>query len=1231
MKIRADIKQQDAPQTWPPEVKSEAQHAIVPESTMNFLRYLLTGYNDPGHASQRVQRLLRSFAHDMVYAVTGGQTKPPKHIVLAFTVKSLTGNVELINVLNRLGHSISYSQMEEIDTALCLQKLSLADRDVALPANIHPGIFTTLAWDNIDRLEETTSGGGTSHRVNGIAVQAQPTNPVPARTMPAVVKAKQRSIDALPPMLPAYNAGQRVGPSQTNSADVDTEAQTRLARQKNLVWVMARSSQQEDQSISSWTGFNIKTRDDVTVIQYNVGYLPTINAPATQMSTVNEVLNQSLSIMQWLNQTKIVCVFDQALYAKAVEITWKHPDKFQNTIITRLGVFHTICTLLCIIGKRFQDAGLRDLCIESGVIAEGSIAGVMEGRRYNRAVRLHKLVYEAFTRMAWKGFRSWLEATHADDVVHMDETVRIIDNLCEDVSQASLKQVLDNSSCTCIMELFGVYIEFLRGGNGNLSTFWLSYMDMVEILLGLIRASREGDWMLHLASVRAMIPWCFAYDRLNYARYLPYYYAQMSQLPTTHPDVQAEFMQGGFSVQLGSNNPFGRIPVDQTIEETVNKDTKTPGGTKGFSLKPGAVSRHYLTAEYRAVYLRTLRDMIGQGSSKLSHPDLQGPRLRKDEADVKSLIDLMENNWLNPLSPDESDLVSLSTGTVAPPAVVKDLLRALEVGEEAYQTFKQTRLDDDPPSVKFHDKMTKQRLKTFSTIGTKTARTKGQNVVLKADRNLFSQMILVAESRSVNMKDVLAHPLGPLPWALANADGSLRKTNKAALARELEKNVSPAEAIPTPSTCIIDGMGLVQRMNGNNKTFAQLAESVLAMVLYVGGQSGRVDVVFDVYRQPSIKDSERLNRYASTTVQYTCLARGHNIQQWRKFLSSSFNKTSLIKFLVGEWKGQRYRDMLQGKALYVTCEETCFKMTADEWVEVAELQSTQEEADTRLLLHALHAARTGSKAVIVTAEYTDVMLLCLAFQKDIPCPIYQKCGTQNRTRFVDISKLALSLGDSVCDSLIGLHAFTGCDTVSAFASRGKLNALKLMQSYITYQETFSQVGQSWDVQPQLFEKVQQFTCRMYVAASSTTEVNDLRYQLFCAKRGEIESNLLPPCRDCLFMHLLRANYQAAIWKCCLHARPTVPDPTKCGWIDDDGKLAIHWMRSPPAPDAVLELLACKCVRSCKLPKCTCIANGLACTNMCKLQSCSNQKQHEDEDDSVELGDSDDDIDEQVDV
>ena len=88
--------------------------------------------------------------------------------------------------------------------------------------------------------------------------------------------------------------------------------------------------------------------------------------------------------------------------------------------------------------------------------------------------------------------------------------------------------------------------------------------------------------MLHLASIRALIPWYYAYNRINYTSYLPYYYANMSQLSTTHPDVYEKFMHGCLSVQLGDSNPFGRIPVDQTIEETVNNDTQTPGELRGL-------------------------------------------------------------------------------------------------------------------------------------------------------------------------------------------------------------------------------------------------------------------------------------------------------------------------------------------------------------------------------------------------------------------------------------------------------------------------------------------------------------------------------------------------------------------------------------------------------------------------------------------------------------------------
>ena len=192
---------------------------------------------------------------------------------------------------------------------------------------------------------------------------------------------------------------------------------------------------------------------------------------------------------------------------------------------------------------------------------------------------------------------------------------------------------------------------------------------------------------------------------------------------------------------------------------------------------------------------------------------------------------------------------------------------------------------------------------------------------------------------------------------------------------------------------------------------------------------------------------------------------------------------------------------------------------------------------------------------------------------------------------------------------IGLNAFTGCDTVSAFASRRKLSALKPMEIDIADLDTFSQVGQSWDVQPQLSEKVKQFTCRMYVAASSTTEVNDLRCQLLYPKRREIESGcyhlaeIVSSCTS--FEPTTRQQAGRAVYMLVPHC-PTLPS------VDDymmmANSIAIHWMRSPSAPDAVLELLVYKCVRSCKLTKCTFIANRLAFTDMCcKLQSCSNQK------------------------
>ena len=101
-------------------------------------------------------------------------------------------------------------------------------------------------------------------------------------------------------------------------------------------------------------------------------------------------------------------MFDQALYAKAADIKWKHSVKSSRVLIVlRMGEFYAIVTFLGILGKRFQDTGLRDICIESGVVTEGSVAAVLEGRKYNRAVRFHKHMYEALMRKAESVFKMW--------------------------------------------------------------------------------------------------------------------------------------------------------------------------------------------------------------------------------------------------------------------------------------------------------------------------------------------------------------------------------------------------------------------------------------------------------------------------------------------------------------------------------------------------------------------------------------------------------------------------------------------------------------------------------------------------------------------------------------------------------------------------------------------------------------------------------------------------------
>ena len=81
------------------------------------------------------------------------------------------------------------------------------------------------------------------------------------------------------------------------------------------------------------------------------------------------------------------------------------------------------------------------------------------------------------------------------------------------------------------------------------------------------------------------------------------------------------------------------------------------------------------------------------------------------------------------------------------------------------------------------------------------------------------------------------------------------------------------------------------------------------------------------------------------------------------------------------------------------------QVTSDDVTEEDDLKTSQEEADTRVIFHAKHAAPNVS-SIIMVAEDTDIILLCLAFHKDIHSSVYVKCGTATRTRYQHLQSVS---------------------------------------------------------------------------------------------------------------------------------------------------------------------------------------------------------------------------------
>jgi len=254
---------------------------------------------------------------------------------------------------------------------------------------------------------------------------------------------------------------------------------------------------------------------------------------------------------------------------------------------------------------------------------------------------------------------------------------------------------------------------------------------------------------------------------------------------------------------------------------------------------------------------------------------------------------------------------------------------------------------------------------------------------------------------------------------------------------------------------------------------------------------------------------------------------------------------------------------------------------------VPNLFSSQEEADTRIILHCLYASQSAEADtnIIVRTPDTDVLVILLSYSDCIAQPLFMDTGAGNKRRLINIHGIAEAIGLDLAKSLPGLHAFTGSDCTSSFVKKGKVKPFKVLQEHPNFMPVFQRLGSSPDFDSDCdLQELQRFVCCMY-GKPSYFESNKLRLDMFKARceaksvnksfsiHNGIDLSLLPPCLSSLQLHCSRVNYQAFIWRHSHHANVDIPTPVRRGWKLDHGDLCIEWTCENVLLQQLMDVLA----------------------------------------------------------
>ena len=371
---------------------------------------------------------------------------------------------------------------------------------------------------------------------------------------------------------------------------------------------------------------------------------------------------------------------------------------------------------------------------------------------------------------------------------------------------------------------------------------------------------------------------------------------------------------------------------------------------------------------------------------------------------------------------------------------------------------------------------------------------------------------------------------------------------------------------------LADLMALVRTLSGVCDTYKSLSYKLFSMILK--GYE-RIDIVADTYRGQSLKNPERLKRATSSRVMVQS-ALSKMPRNFKDFLKNGENKSRLIELIqdVLIENKEEILEMLKYQEIMFSMDKVCKRITRTSVSLVEALCSNQEEADTKLLLHAKHMLDSDDRKLVLVRSPSgdvDIQVLYIStfLEESEQKRIYIDFGNGKSRKILHLD--SVDMNSDLKSALTGFHTFTGNDYLSCIFRKSKKLCWKALLKSNKFVQMFKELGNEWELKEELISLLEEYICSLF-GKNKMKDVNLLHYEIcqnVYEKKGKIiDLSLLPPCRESLVLQSERCNYLAKIWRSCLKGDMQHKDISNHGWTVDG---EIDWVKES-FPDDIQAIL-----------------------------------------------------------